>query len=209
MIAYASRTGTKRNLASLRENGWRLLLSARGVWRDEGFPFAVDNGAWTSYSKGEPFDRKAFIGVARGFGGRADWIVAPDIVCGGRESLALTRRWIRWCLSVCRRCLVAVQPGITLADVAPMLNDRVGVFVGGDDEWKERTAAEWCRAARRAGGWAHVGRVNTARRIAICAAAGAHSFDGTSASRFAKTIPMLSHARNQMSLFGGQRAALD
>ena len=28
MIAYASRTGTRRNLAALRAAGWRLLVSA-------------------------------------------------------------------------------------------------------------------------------------------------------------------------------------
>lgn len=33
MIGYASRTGTRRNLAALREADWRLLVSARGVLR--------------------------------------------------------------------------------------------------------------------------------------------------------------------------------
>jgi hypothetical protein len=31
LIAYAARTGTKRNLAGLRELGWRLLISAAGA----------------------------------------------------------------------------------------------------------------------------------------------------------------------------------
>ena len=36
MIAYASRTGTRRNLAALRGANWRLLVSATGVHRTEG-----------------------------------------------------------------------------------------------------------------------------------------------------------------------------
>jgi hypothetical protein len=40
MIAYASRTGTKRNLEAMRQNGWRLLVSAKGVLRTEGFKYA-------------------------------------------------------------------------------------------------------------------------------------------------------------------------
>lgn len=43
MIPYASRTGTKRNLDAMRANGWGLLVSAKGVLRTEGFPYA-----WTT-----------------------------------------------------------------------------------------------------------------------------------------------------------------
>lgn len=49
--------------------------------------------------------------------------------------------------------------------------------------------------------WCHVARVNTARRIAACAAVGATSFDGTSATRYAKTLPLLDAAKRQRSLF--------
>ncbi len=56
MIAYASRTGTRRNLAALRDAGWRLMVSARGVLRTEGFPYGLDNGAWTAFQRDEPFD---------------------------------------------------------------------------------------------------------------------------------------------------------
>src|SRR3546814_4879783 len=49
VIAYASRTGTRRNLDALRDAGWRLMVSARGVLRTEGFPYELDNGAWTSF----------------------------------------------------------------------------------------------------------------------------------------------------------------
>lgn len=52
----------------------------------------------------------------------------------------------------------------------------------------------WGVLARRRNCYFHVGRVNSARRIATCSAAGASSFDGTSVTRFAKTLPRLDAA---------------
>lgn len=69
LIGYASRTGTRRNLALLRECGWRLLVSAAGVLRHEGFRYALDNGAWSAYTQGRPFDFAAFELALRKFGG--------------------------------------------------------------------------------------------------------------------------------------------
>ncbi len=67
MIAYASRTGTKRNLAALREAGWRLFITPQGVQRTEGFRYAIDNGAWTAYSQGKPFDGEAYMATVKRF----------------------------------------------------------------------------------------------------------------------------------------------
>ena len=54
MIGYASRTGTKRNLAALRDAGWRLLVSAAGRCEPlrghaASFAYALDNGAWSAF----------------------------------------------------------------------------------------------------------------------------------------------------------------
>lgn len=57
LIAYASRTGTQRNLNALRDHEWRLLVSAAGEHRSEGFPYALDNGAYALWQRelaGEP-----------------------------------------------------------------------------------------------------------------------------------------------------------
>jgi hypothetical protein len=201
VIPYASRTGTRRNLAALREAGWRLLVSAAGCLRAEGFPYALDNGAWSAYTKGRPFDDAAFIVALRKMGGGADWTVLPDIVMGGAASLSMSLGWMRRVLDETPRALLAVQNGMTVDDVRGFLGARVGLFVGGDTAWKESTIGVWSALGREVGCWVHVGRVNTARRIAICTAEGATSFDGTSASRFAKTIPALDAARRQIGLF--------
>ena len=96
LIAYASRTGTRRNLAALRDAGWRLLVSAAGCLRNEGFPYALDNGAWSSYQQGRPFDEPAFVRALRKLGAGADWTTLPDIVAGGHASLDLSLRWGLW-----------------------------------------------------------------------------------------------------------------
>src|SRR3546814_16539672 len=52
VIAYASRTGTRRNLDALRDTGWRLMLSAHGVLRTEALPYALAPGSRTSFQHG-------------------------------------------------------------------------------------------------------------------------------------------------------------
>lgn len=200
MIAYASRTGTRRNLRALRGAGWRLLVTAGGCLRDEGFPYALDNGAWSAYSSGRPFGFDAFEKALRKKGESADWTVIPDIVAGGRASLELSLKWMRRVLDSSPRALLAVQDGMTVGDVRPFVGDRVGLFVGGSTAWKLSTLDKWGQLARDAGCWFHVGRVNSAQRIASCAIAGATSFDGTSVSRYAKTLPNLDNARRQLAM---------
>lgn len=198
MGAYASRTGTQRNLALLRAAGWGLIVSATGVHRTEGFElYAIDNGAWTAYAQKRPWDEAAFERLVGQLGAGAAFIAAPDIVTGGLESLRLSEAWLPRLDGIGRRRLIPVQDGMAGPDVAPLLGPDVGVFVGGSTDFKLRTMAEWAELSRARGAYCHVGRVNTARRIRLCALAGADSFDGTSATRFASTLPMLDNARRQ------------
>lgn len=206
MVAYASRTGTRRNLDALRHAGWRLMVSARGALRTEGFRYALDNGAWTSFQRGEPFDEIAFERAVALLGAGADWIVLPDIVMGGVESLEFSRTWLarlrnRRSLSSAK-FMLAVQNGSTPGHIRDLIDPRVGIFVGGDTDWKLATMAEWARLARAQGALCHVGRVNSARRIRLCAAAGVHSFDGSGVSRFASALPPLDLARRQTDIEG-------
>ena len=176
-------------------------MSAVSCLRHEGFAYALDNGAWSAYTQGRPFDEAAFATALRIMGPGADWTVLPDIVMGGPASLAKSLGWMQRVLDQTPRSLLAVQDGMVPEDVRAFLGARVGIFVGGSTAWKESTIGVWSALGREVGCWVHVGRVNTARRIAICTAEGATSFDGTSASRFAKTIPALDAARRQIGLF--------
>lgn len=195
MIAYASRTGTRRNLDALRAAGWRLLVSARGVLRSEGFRYAIDNGAWTAHQRGEPFDAEAFVRAVELMGSGADWIVVPDRVADREASIEMARTWLPRLRGIAP-LLIAVQDGMTEADL-PELGQDTGIFLGGSTGWKLRTMRAWGEVARRRRCWFHVARVNTARRIAAAKEAGATSIDGSSASRYASTLPLLRRAMMQ------------
>lgn len=200
MICYASRTGTRRNLALLADAGWRLLITPLSAGGPGRFRYALDNGAWSAFQAGSPFDDAAFLRAVERYGAGADWIVAPDIVAGGLASLELSLSWLPRLAGAGRLVLIAVQDGMGPADLAGVIAPNVGIFVGGTTSWKERSLPAWGALSRATGSWLHVGRVNSARRIALCAAAGAHSVDGTSASRYAKTLPRLDAARRQTAL---------
>ncbi len=204
MDAFASRTGTKRNLAALREAGWGLFVAAAGVHRHEGFRFWAENSAYTWWQRGLPFQVEPWQRLldSHGRDPLCEGIVAPDIVCGGAESLRLTLSWLPRLLEYGPRVYLPVQPEIAPRDVAPLLSDRVGLFVGGDDLWKETTCALWARLAHNHGARCHVGRVNSRRRLLICKAAGADSFDGSGPSRFAVVTAEMERFRAELVQIG-------
>jgi hypothetical protein len=189
MIAYASRTGTRRNLGALRAAGWRLMISPAGELRTEGFErYSIDNGAWTAHTLKQPWDEQRYLFALEHFGARADFVVVPDIVLGGLESLDLSLSWLERVASATSLPLIAVQNGMTPSHLAGIIGPRVGIFIGGDDPWKEATAKVWSRAAHAAGAHCHMGRVNTRRRLKIAGVAGVDSFDGSGASRYEKHL---------------------
>lgn len=204
MICYTSRTGTRRNLDLLRTFGWRLLVSRAGVWRTEGFPYVLDSGAWSDFQNGTPFDEDAYERLIDRLGSGADWAVLPDIVAGGMKSLEFSLRWSNRVRSVCDRVLIAVQDGMEPSDLAPLVGPNVGIFLGGSTEWKLERMKEWGEFCRSRRVHYHVARVNTVKRIYRAVAAGADSIDGSSASRYAVTLPALATAARQQDLLCGQ-----
>lgn len=203
MIPYASHTNTKRNLEAMCRREWRLLISrARPQdWRSEGFPYALDNGAWSDFQHGRAFDHDAFDAMIEKLGSGADWIVLPDIVAGGIPSLELSVRHMNRVMSFGPMVLIAAQDGMTPADLAPLVGPRVGIFLGGSTEWKLAQMNLWGEFCAERGVYYHVARVNTKRRIMMAHCAGADSIDGSSASRYAVTLPMLDGAVRQSDLF--------
>lgn len=197
--AFASRTGTKRNLDALRAARWGLFVTAAGVHRNEGMRFMIDNSAFSVWrevlSQADALARFEALLEKLGRDPLCEGIIAPDIVNGGMASWSLSMSWIDHLLDYGPRVYLPVQPGIAPSTVAPLLGARVGVFVGGSSEWKEATARAWADLAREHGARCHVGRVNSLRRLLIVKAAGAHSFDGSGPSRFAKALEEMEAAR--------------
>lgn len=197
---YASRTGTRRNLDALRRHGWRLLVSPTGCLRNEGFPYALDNGAWTAYQRGSVFDADAFMRAVDLLGDKADWIVIPDKVGDSASTTQMLDHW--WPrIAGAGLLLFALQDGMSAASVQPLLRPGMGLFLGGSTEFKEQTAESWGVFARSHSLYFHMGRVNTSRRILLATGAGCDSCDGTSASRFSVTVPKLTAAAKQQSIW--------
>ncbi len=186
-----------------------------GSWEGR---YALDNGVWGIHAHNErqrkriaegkphkPFriwEGAPFEALLKKYGAGADWAVLPDIVAGGAASLALSLSWRGKVLADCPLALLPVQDGMKPCDIAPHLGPQVAIFVGGSTDWKEASMRQWCELGRRCGVIVHVGRVNTVRRILMCARERAHSFDGTSGSRYAKTIAKIDAASRQRPLLG-------
>ena len=211
MIAFCSWTGTKLNLSTLQAGGWHLLMSpdtlkrckgkTRPFWPDGSpAPYALDNGAWGAHQRGEPFNIEAFLWSIDRVGDQAEFVVIPDIVAGGLESLRFSEEWMPRLDGIGDRRLLAVQDGMAPADVRSMLGKDIGIFLGGSTDWKLSTMRQWGQVAREIGCWFHVGRVNSRRRIYQCSLCGAHSFDGSKGARNAVNIEHLTNSRNQLTL---------
>jgi hypothetical protein len=201
MICYAAHTTGATNRAALRAARWGLLGSAAYRWRDSewrcladgGLGWALDNGAWSAFKAGTPFDGDAFRRAVAECG-PVDWAVCPDVVGDADGTRRAIDQWLPWLERQVSRVLVAVQDGMTPTDVS--LSPSVGVFVGGLDAWKEATMHTWSALARASGAWCHVGRVNSVRRLTMVRTADATSFDGSGPSRFSKHLAVMERGRS-------------
>lgn len=201
-MAYVGDTRSRRLLARCREAGVGQII-IRGRLKGRRLDrWAFDNGAFADWRAGVAFDAEQFAAdldaIDRGEHPAPDWVVLPDVVAGGLDSLALSMRWFAersrpdWYL--------AVQDGMTEADI-PWGCGIAGIFVGGTLDWKLATGAAWVAAAHRRGIQCHIGRVGTRRRVAWAKDIAADSIDSC--------LPMWSDgnarkffdALNQTSLF--------
>jgi hypothetical protein len=146
----------------------------RGPWPE--VPYALDNGAYTAFLSGEPWDESRWLVLLRWAalaGPLPLWALVPDVV-GNRERTIAS--WERYAHVVRRfgfRAAFALQDGMTFADVP---DEECVLFVGGSSEWKDAAIVPWCA---RFPGRVHVGRVNGWERLHASWKAGAISVDGT------------------------------
>ena len=106
-----------------------------------------------------------------------DFVVCPDRVAGGLDSLEFSRLWLERCESLRPglRYYLAVQNGMTHDDVST--DGFAGIFVGGDLPWKIATGESWVRFAHDRHLPCHIGRVGTAKRVYWARRIGADSID--------------------------------
>lgn len=190
MIAYCGQTREKRLIQILKDHGIGECTVRGELKSRKRDPWFYDNGAYRDWQAGDPFNALQFTRDCRRmridmeFGkARPDFVVLPDKVMGGLESLAISEEYLREAEDL--PLYVAVQNGMTTADVGLWI-DRVaanygiticGVFVGGDTPWKIETGRSWVRFAHVRGICCHVGRVGTPDRVQWARSIGADSID--------------------------------
>jgi hypothetical protein len=100
------------------------------------------------------------------------------VVAGGASSLELSLRW-RSAVAAVAPAYLAVQDGMTEAEVDAALPGFAGVFVGGTPRWKVRTGADWVTFAKARGLPCHIGAVGNMDKARWARRIGATSIDSS------------------------------
>ena len=178
MRVYIGQTRSRSLIAELTELGFGEITQRREV-PPRRLPWALDNGAFGDWTAKRPFDETEYrraLEAAALVPTEPDFVVVPDRVAAGLESLSMSLAWVDECRALGRPYLV-VQDGMTSPDVDVVIDQFDGLFVGGSLEWKIKTGAHWVREAHRHGKRCHIGRVGTPRRVAWARRIGADSID--------------------------------
>ena len=212
MIPYTSALPNKVCLKILDHyyDGWRFLLSPASVSSfgkkrehllyERGY--AIDNGVYSYWRRGLPFDDEAFIKLLDQYAEGADWIVIPDVVGDWWETARMFMLWYDRLIPYRKHLLYVAQDGIEDRDYATvrgMTTRGVGVFIGGSTDWKLEHAGNIAKICRENNATCHVGRVNSARRTRMCWNWGVSSFDGSGMSRFSPTAMYVSREMRDLT----------
>lgn len=144
-----------------------------------GLPWAIDNGAFAGF---DPVAFRNLLSRAVGQPGLI-WVAAPDVV---GDSVETRRRFDDWQPELTGQgfpLAFVLQDGVESGGV-PWETIRA-VFIGGSTEFKLSPEAEaLTREAKARGKLAHMGRVNSLKRLRHAMAIGCDTVDGTAASMF-------------------------
>jgi hypothetical protein len=177
----------KCRLAKIRKYGLGVMISSssRKPNKDiKEFSCALDNGAFACHRKGYPFMEKVFLDTldtSYRVGIKLDFIVTPDIVCGGKKSLDFSLKWADGRLSTCPSLALVVQDGMVVKDLDHTIMNRFShLFVGGSVAWKWETAHEWILHAASYGMKCHIGQCGQLKYLNKAKNLSADSVDSTS-----------------------------
>lgn len=159
------------------EQGNRIVPGARWVLDNGCFSKRWDVGRWLA-------TLERYQGVPGCL-----WAVVPDVVGDARGTNSLWCRWMHAVLDRGYRAAYVLQDGCRGIPLGAS-----AVFVGGTDEFKLGPQARRLVeiAKTETGCWAHMGRVNSLKRLRYAQAIGCDSVDGTYAVfGMSKNLPKL------------------
>lgn len=152
--------------------------------------YFLDNGAFSDYKLNKPFNAKKFVNrliqitekVASGeFNKEPRFVVIPDIVMGGMDSLSYSLQWLEYLKRFFPqfKYFLAVQDGMESSAVEAIAQsgDIDGIFLGGSKEFKYRESAHYASMANFYGLGAHAGGIGNRRSILSMKLSKWHSVD--------------------------------
>lgn len=177
--------GSEEKLSNIIRLGIGLCISTQPNKKYKKIPCFIDNGAYESWRRGMPWSEERFLYLLErcwSCGLSADFIVAPDIVAGGLDSLDFSLSWFKRLRP--SKIALAVQDGMTTGDILGIGKkyfDLISViFVGGTVEWKWKTAKQWVDFAHANSKKCHIGKCGTIDKLNYAKEIGADSVDSTS-----------------------------
>jgi len=177
MKAYVGQTCSRKLIKRLTALGIGECTN-RGEMPPRRTPFFYDNGAYSDWTAGREWDEAKWLSELDAVARMApDFVVAPDIVAGGLDSLERSRAYLDR-LDGMKPYLV-VQDGMRLENVQAAIGGFSGVFVGGTSDWKLETGSAWVDLAHANQVPCHIGRVGTGRKVRWAIDIGADSIDSS------------------------------
>jgi hypothetical protein len=200
---YIGNEGKKEALRLMKSKGWgRVHLANNWRYPEIGIPWILDNGAFSYWKNNLPFDDKKFEDAlikTELKGLMPDFVIVPDIVTKGYESLNFSLKWLNR-IPAAYDCYLAVQDGMLPLVIEDHLNLFDGVFVGGSLDWKLKTTPAWVKMAHRHGKPCHVGRIGTFRRLVWAKNLGVDSVDSSTFAQNKGGYARIDAAMNQTVL---------
>lgn len=179
MKAYIGQTRSASWIRTLSSYGFGECVS-RGEFPPRRLPWFLDNGAFGDWRALRPFAVDKYerdLSRLRASDLVPDFLVVPDLVAQGMESLRFSLSWLDRLPAIAPRYLV-LQDGMS-EEIARELQAFDGLFVGGTLSWKLRTGADWVTFAHRHQLPCHIGRVGTFKRVRWARRIGADSIDSS------------------------------
>ena len=179
MNVYLGQTRSGAWIHMLKSYGFGECVS-RGEFPPRRTPWFMDNGAFGDWLAGRGFDVAAYekdLGKLLASDLRHSFLVVPDLVAQGHDSLRFSLQWVERLYSIAPLYFV-VQDGMG-EEIACEMKPFAGLFVGGSLPWKLKTGAQWVSLAHELGLRCHIGRVGTERRVRWARRIGADSIDSS------------------------------
>lgn len=167
MKIYITNTGNLKHIEYIIKNDLGIVYLANSwMYPKPGVDWILDNGAYHYWLHKLKFDYEKFEDavIKTSSVHQPDFIVCPDIVAGGNDSLLFSLDYVTK-IPAGYNIYLPVQDGMKYSDVENVCDVFDGFFVGGTLQWKIKTAKMWVNFAHENNLKCHIGRIGTYKRL--------------------------------------------